>query len=79
MLLRLRQWLLLTGFVFIASALRSKGVPLIAEGLDPDVFGSVHDVSTRRLVSTGEDLRAYLTDVTVTTLLVNGESSSGSH
>ena len=64
--------------VLIATALRSEGVPLIAEGLDPDVFGSVHDISTRRLVSTGEDLQAFLTDVTVTTLLVNGESSTGS-
>ena len=79
MLMRARLWLLLTGFVLIATALRSEGVPLIAEGLDPDIFGSVHDFSTRRLISTGENLRAYLTDVTVNTLLVNGESSSGSH
>ena len=70
-----RAWLVLTGFVLIATALQTKGAPLTAEGLDPAIFGSVHDVSTRRIVNTGEDLRAYLTDVTVTTLLVNGKSS----
>ena len=70
-----RACLVLTGFVLIATALRIEGAPLIAEGLDPAVFGSVHDVSTRRVVNTGEDLQAYLTDVTVTTLLVNGKSS----
>ena len=70
-----RAWFVLTGFVLIATALRIKGAPLTVAGLDPAIFGSVHDASTRRIVNTGEDLRAYLTDVTVTTLLVNGNSS----
>ena len=75
MLSKSQAWLVLTGFVLIATALQTKGAPLIADGLDPDVFGSVRDASTKRFVNTGEDLRAYLTDVTVTTLLVNGKSS----
>ena len=42
------------------------------EGLDPTTFGSVLDKSTRRTVNSGEELRAYLSDVTVSTLLLNG-------
>ena len=74
-----RAWLVLTGFVLIATALRIKGAPLTVAGLDPAIFGSVHDVSTRRTVNTGEELRAYLTDVTVTTLFVNGNLFLGIH
>ncbi len=42
------------------------------EGLDPTTFGSILDKATRRTVNTGAELRAYLSDVTVSTLLLNG-------
>lgn len=50
--------------------------PLISEGLDPTIFGSVLDKSTRRTVNSGEELRAFLSDVTVSTLLLNGKCSA---
>lgn len=49
------------------------GTPLVLEGLDPTIFGSVLDLSTRRIVNSGQDLQAYLSDATVSTLLLNGE------
>lgn len=56
--------------VVLATLRNSRAVP---EGLDPTIFGSILDLSTRRTVLSGEDLRAYLLDVTVSTLLLNGE------
>ena len=50
--------------------------PLVSEGLDPTIFGSVLDKATRRTVNSGEELRAFLSDVTVSTLLLNGKCSA---
>lgn len=50
--------------------------PLVLEGLDPTIFGSILDRSTRRIVNSGEEFRAYLSDVTVSTLLLNGECAA---
>lgn len=40
--------------------------------LDPSIFGYANDTSSSRIVSTGADLAATLTDVTVSTIILNG-------
>ena len=62
-------------YLLLASVPRLSGAskPLSFEGLDPTVFGSTLDKSARRIVNGGEELRAYLSDVTVSTLVLNGK------
>ena len=71
--MRRKGWLVWLVCVVLGKLRPSAGVPLVLEGLDPTIFGSVLDFSTSRVVNSGEDLRAYLSDVTVSTLLLNGE------
>lgn len=40
--------------------------------LDPRIFGYANDTSSSRIVNTGADLAATLSDVTVSTIILNG-------
>lgn len=40
--------------------------------LDPKIFGYANDTSSSRTVTTGADLAATLSDVTVSTIILNG-------
>lgn len=40
--------------------------------LDPKFFGYANDTSSSRIVNTGADLAATLSDVTVSTIILNG-------
>lgn len=42
--------------------------------LDPKIFGYANDTSSSRIVNTGADLAATLSDVTVSTIILNGVS-----
>ena len=68
-------WLLSVILVSLPYLIGARG-PLVSEGLDPTIFGSVLDKSTRRNVNSGEELHAFLSDVTVSTLLLNGRWSA---
>ena len=74
--MRRKGWLVWLVCVVLGLLRPSAGARPVLEGLDPTIFGSVLDLSTSRFVNSGEDLRAYLSDVTVSTLLLNGALNS---
>jgi len=74
--MRRKRWLGWLVCVVLGNSRPSAGASPVLEGLDPTIFGSVLDLSTSRFVNSGEELRAYLSDVTVSTLLLNGALNS---